>query len=731
MNIRRFLKFLLLCWLPALPVAAQIFVPVHLSTALSQPTAKVGQEVELLVNARIDDKWHLYATDFSEDVGPVVFTLKFAPSAAYALVGKPQSMKSHHQTDEVFKGEVAFWEKTGQIRQRIKVLQPGPLTIKAEADYQSCTDVDGRCVPGNETLTFVPLQVSGVAAAAGTAAAAVTEAGGPISAATASAATPPATLAPAAAEPVAAVSAPPAAPLAPTATAIATPDAVAPAVASVVAAAPVSDVGGLWSFGVLAFISGLAALLTPCVFPMVPMTVSFFTGAQDSRSRGILKAVVYGLSIIVIYTLIGVVVARLLGEDGPNFMATHWLPNLLFFVVFVVFGLSFLGLFEITLPSGLVNKADAQADKGGWLGVFFMAFTLVLVSFSCTGPIVATVLSLAARGQTLAPVVGMLGFSLAFALPFTLFAIFPSWLKSLPRSGGWLNTVKVVLGFVELMLALKFLSMVDLAYHWGILTRDVYLVLWVVLSALLGLYLLGKFRLSHDSPLEYLSVGRLLMAVLAFSFMTYLVPGLFGAPLPLLAGYLPPQSRHDFSLAGGAPATPVRATANAMGETPRFGDFLELPHGLQGYFDLQQAIRVAKQAHKPIFIDFTGHACVNCRKMEATVWSDPAVLTQLQNDYVVVALYVDDKTELPQNEWYISARDHQQKTSLGKQNADLQVTRYGFNAQPYYVLLNPDDPTGKPLVVPIAYEPNVAQFARFLQKGRRSYQARHGAVATR
>ena len=739
MNIRRAFKFLLLCWLPVLPAAAQILVPTHLSTALGRPTAKVGQEVELLVNARIDDKWHLYATDFSEDVGPVVFTLTFRPSPAYALVGKPQSVKSHHQMDEVFKGEVAFWEKTGQVRQRIKLLRPGPLTIKADADYQSCTDVDGRCVPGNESLTFGPLQVSGPAAAA-TAAAIVAKVAKPGASTAAAVATAPAATVPAA--PAATVPAPVAA-TAPTAVAApaetagapaaagAETAAGAPAVSAAVAAAPVSDAGGLWSFGVLAFISGLAALLTPCVFPMVPMTVSFFTGSGGTRRQGILKAVVYGLSIIVIYTLIGVVVARLLGEDGPNFMATHWLPNLLFFVVFVVFGLSFLGLFEITLPSGLVNKADAQADKGGWLGVFFMAFTLVLVSFSCTGPIVATVLGLAARGQTLAPVVGMLGFSLAFALPFTLFAIFPSWLKSLPRSGGWLNTVKVVLGFVELMLALKFLSMVDLAYHWGVLTRDVYLVLWIVLSALLGLYLLGKFRLSHDSPLDHLSVGRLLLAVLAFSFMTYLVPGLFGAPLPLLAGYLPPQSRRDFSLAAGAPAAPVQAAASALGEAPRFGDFLELPHGLPGYFDLKQAVRAAKQLHKPIFIDFTGHACVNCRKMEATVWSDPAVLSQLQNDYVVVALYVDDKTELPQTEWYTSARDHQQKTSLGKQNADLQVTRYGFNAQPYYVLLDPDDPAGAPLVAPIAYEPDVAQFAKFLREGRRSYQARHGAVAAR
>jgi thiol:disulfide interchange protein len=735
-NLTFLIFWLLLSW----SAAAQVLTPTHLSTALSQPTAQVGEELELIINARIDDKWHLYATDFSEDVGPVVFTLKFTPSPAYALVGKPKSINSHHEQDEVFKGEVAFWEKSGQIRQRIKVLQPGPFSIKAEADYQTCTDVDGRCVPGNEVVSFGPVTVKGPAAKASgavpppansspTATVEVTGPGAvnPTDAAPAAAAvlpTPADTASPAA---QAATAAP--------ATAATTPVTAAPAaVVSAAAPAPASDAGSLWSFGILAFLSGLAALLTPCVFPMIPMTVSFFTGGQDSRSRGILKAVVYGLSIIVIYTIIGVLVARLLGEDGPNFMATHWLPNLLFFVVFVVFGLSFLGLFEISLPHALVNKTDEQADKGGWLGVFFMAFTLVLVSFSCTGPIVATVLGLAARGQTLAPVVGMLGFSLAFALPFTLFAIFPSWLKSLPRSGGWLNTVKVVLGFVELMLALKFLSMVDLAYHWGVLTRDLYLVLWIVLSALLGLYLLGKFRLSHDSPLDHLSVGRLMLAVLSLSFMVYLIPGLFGAPLPLLAGYLPPQSKHDFTLAANGPAAsaPAASGSAAAGlcETPRFGDFLELPHNLPGYFDLEQARRCARQQGKPIFVDFTGHACVNCRKMEASVWSDPQVLRRLREDYVVVALYVDDKAELPQNEWYVSARDQQQKTTLGKKNADLQVTRYGFNAQPYYVLLDPEDPEGRPLTTPIAYEPNVAQFSQFLEKGLSQYKQQK-PVATR
>ena len=732
----RILSVLLFCLGLVTPATAQIITPTHLSTALSKPSAKVGDEIELVINARIDDKWHLYASDFSDEVGPVVFTLKFRPSSAYALVGKLQSIKSHHEQDEVFKGEVAFWEKSGQMRQRIKILQSGPLSISADADYQSCTTVDGKCVPGSETLKFGPLTVAGppakvaatappattpTAAATATAVATTAPTVAGAAPATIAEATPVATVA--ADTMLATAAAPTTAAPAETSTAEV---ALTPVVANV-ALAPdvVNKAGGLWAFALLAFTFGLAALLTPCVFPMVPMTVSLFTSGNDSRQRGIFKALVYGASIIAIYVLMGVLVSVLLGEDGPNLIATHWLPNLIFFVVFIVFGLSFLGLFEITLPHQIVNSVDAQADKGGWAGIFFMALTLVVVSFSCTAPIVGSILSMAARGQRIQPIVGMLGFSLAFALPFTLFAIFPSWLKSLPRSGGWLNTVKVVLGFIELMLALKFLSTADLAYHWHLLNRDVYIVLWIVLSALLGFYLLGKYRLSHDSPLDHLSVGRLLMAVLAFAFTVYLVPGLFGAPLPLLAGYLPPQSKRDFSVAaaeGGTPA--VVASAASAHEVPRFGDFLELPHNLNGYFDLEQAKRVARQEHKPIFIDFTGHACVNCRKMEATVWSDPQVLNQLRNDYVVVALYVDDKTELPQSEWYTSKHDNQVKTTLGKQNADLQITRYGVNAQPFYILLDPDDATNKPLVTPIAYEPDVAQFSAFLRVGSAQFRKR-------
>ena len=740
---------------------AQVLTPTKLTTTVAKTTAKVGEEVELVVNARMQPNWHLYATNFDPDLGPTVFTFTFAKNPAYELVGPPKSVGEKKKFDDVFKGDVTYFENTGQIRQRIRLLQPGPLTIQAEADYQTCTDVDGRCVPGNETLTFGPITVAGPAAAPTPAKAATpaapTSAAPTATKATSAAATPTAsapdlaTPAPAATDVATAAEAeaslaaaraqsvtpePTVAPTsstpAPTSSKVAA--AVAPAV--VVAAAPVApaaDAAGLWAFAFGAFVAGLGALLTPCVFPLIPMTVSFFTSGSGSRSQGIFKAVVYGLSIVFVYVVVGLLVTVLLGESGLNLISTHWLPNLLFFVVFVVFGLSFLGLFEITLPHGMVNAIDTQADKGGWVGVFFMALTLVVVSFSCTGPIVASVLTLAAHGERITPVVGMLGFSLAFALPFTLFAIFPAWLKSLPRSGGWLNTVKVVLGFVELMLALKFLSMADLAYHWHLLSRDLYLVLWIVLSALLSLYLLGKFKLSHDSDLNHLSVGRLLMAVLALSFTVYLIPGLFGAPLPLLAGYLPPQSSRDFSLAApeGAAAGGATPVANALCEAPKYASFLELPHGLPGYFDLEQARRCARAQHKPIFIDFTGHACVNCRKMEATVWSDPQVLRRLRDDYVVVALYVDDKTELPRGEWYTSAYDQKQKKSLGQQNADLQVARYGVNAQPYYVLLDPADPNGKPLVQPIAYEPDVAQFARFLDAGLAQFRQQEQPVAQR
>jgi thiol:disulfide interchange protein len=740
MTYSRVFTILFFCLLAPVVALGQILTPTHLSTTLSKPTAKVGEEVDLIINARIDDTWHLYATDFSEDVGPVVFSLKLTPSPAYQLVGGLKSIKSHHEQDPVFKGEVAFFEKTGQIRQRIKLLQAGPLTIKADAEYQSCTTVDGRCVPGSDALSFGPLTVSGGPAAAKPAAppaAAAPAAGGTKPAGLPAPAAPPVTTPPTTAPAETAPTTPPAkdvaaAPPAPTAA-----DAAVTATTAAVATARAVPSGnlGLWQYLALAFGAGLLAVLMPCVYPLLPMTVSFFTNSGGSRAQGVAKALVYGLSIIGIYTGAGVLLSALFGADAGNVISSHWLPNVLSFVIFVAFGLSFLGLFEISAPAGLVNKVDAQADKGGWSGLFFMAATLVLVSFSCTVPFVGSVAIASAGGELLRPTLGMMSFATAFALPFVLFALFPGWLKTLPRSGGWLNTLKVVLGFLELALAFKFLSSADLSYHWGLLPRGVFITIWAVLAGLLGFYLLGKIRLPHDSEATHVSVPRLVMAGVAFVFMLYLLPGLFGAPLTGLSALVPPPSRHDFTLAaaGTTPGQLASTTLNSQGpktplcETPRHADKLELPLGLTGYFDLKQALRCAKEQNKPVFVDFTGHNCGNCRLMEASVWSDEQVLRRLREDYIVVALYVDDKTELPKADWYVSERDKREKKSLGEQNLDYSIRQFGVNAQPYYVLLAPD---GTPLNTPVAYEPDVAKFVGFLDDGLRQHRQRP-AVARR
>ncbi|KAA5548657.1 protein-disulfide reductase DsbD family protein [Adhaeribacter rhizoryzae] len=713
---------------------AQILKPARWSYDVSSKEVKVGEEVELVFNVNIMPDWYLYSSDFDPDLGPMVTTFTFQKDPSYALVGKIKPINPKKKYDKIFDGEYTYFIKNAQFRQRIKVLSPN-LNIKGAYEYQVCSDVDGKCIPFDDTFAFNQISVSGVAQ--------------PEPAAPAVGATTPAE--------APAVSAQTPRPAEETGILMDDPTfqgliaevdssrtdsarkaralAVSPADTNLPATAetaPLMAVGSvpnagsdLSSFMMLAFLTGLLALLTPCVFPMVPMTVSFFTGNSSNRAQAIFKAFIYGLSIVVIYTLIGTIFSKLAGPEAANFISTHWLPNILFFLIFLLFGMSFLGMFEITLPSSLVNKADAQADKGGWYGVFFMAFTLVLVSFSCTGPLVGSILVSSAGGETLKPIAGMLAYSTAFALPFTLFAAFPSWLKSLPRSGGWLNSIKVCLGFLELALALKFLSMADQAYHWGILDRDIFIAAWIVIFSLMGFYLLGKLKFSHDSDLKFISVPRILLVILVFSFVVYLIPGLFGAPLKSLAGYLPPQSSHDFDLnaiirQNNQGGTVANAPANELCEEPKYADFLHLPHGLQGYFDLEQAKRCAIAQNKPIFIDFTGHACVNCREMEANVWSDPEVLKRLQNDYVVVALYVDDKAELPQDEWYVSTYDKKEKRTIGKKNADYQITRFQNNAQPFYILMDPA--TEKPLVQPMAYNLNVQEFAGFLDAGKKQYQ---------
>ena len=470
-----------------------------------------------------------------------------------------------------------------------------------------------------------------------------------------------------------------------------------------------------WSSILAAIMWGFAALLTPCVFPMVPMTVSFFVKGSQSPAQGRFRATMYGVFIVALYVLpiaVMIIMSNIAGGDSVttdvfNWLSTHWVPNLIFFLIFMVFAASFFGAFEITMPSKLVNKSDEGAEKGGLVGIFFMALTLVLVSFSCTGPIVGTVLiSSASGGNAWMPIFTMAAFAIAFALPFTLLAWFPSLLKNMPKSGGWLNSVKVVLGFVEIALGLKFLMTADQTYHWGLLDREVYLAIWIVVFTMLGFYLLGKLRFAHDDKVEHVSVKRLAMAIAVFSFVVYLIPGMFGAPLKAISGYLPPMKTQDFRLDG---------TVENPNINKKYGNILEIPHELEGYFDIEEAIEAAKAQDKPIFVDVTGHACNNCREMEASVWSNNKVMKYLEQDYIICALYVDDKTELAKEDYYTDASGKVQ-TELGRKNFAIAKERWGVTSQPGYVLVTPD---GEAMLAPapMGYERDVEKFAKYLQSG--------------
>ena len=731
-----FLLFLL-----AQTSVGQILIPATWSYAVSKEQVKTGEQVDLIFKAKIIPDWYLYSSDFDPDLGPQVTEFTFKPHESYELVGKIKPINPKKKYDDLWGGDYTYFVKNGEFRQTVKILKANPV-IKGSYSYQVCTDIDGKCIPFEDDFSFTNIKVLAGAGAAA----------------------PAKTTTPAEPKKQPAVTQN----LAQKDTQTTRPDSLAAPkdgaevdlsdsgskITSVVDTANgqiAADAGNgaittetetaeagagpvkisLWAFMLLAFGSGLVALLTPCVFPMIPMTVSYFTSGSSSRGQAISKAAIYGFSIVAIYTLIGTIVAKLAGPDAANFLSTHWLPNIFFFLIFLLFGMSFLGMFEITLPNSLVNKIDRQADKGGYYGIFFMAFTLVLVSFSCTGPIVGTILVESANGQTLRPIAGMFAFSMAFAIPFSLFAAFPGMLSGLPKSGGWLNSVKVVLGFLELALALKFLSIADQVYHWRILDREIYIALWIIIFALLGFYLLGKIKLPHDSDLKHISVPRLLMATVTFAFVVYLVPGMFGAPLKALSGYLPPQSSLDFDFTRLLRESTAHNNANPAGnnaamanfqqgcEQPKYADFLHLPHGIQGYYDLDQALDCAKKVNKPVFIDFTGHGCVNCREMEANVWSNPEVLRRLKNDYVVVALYVDDKTELPEKDWYVSPYDNKEKTTIGRQNADYQIRKFNMNAQPYYVLMGHN---GEPLVTPQAYNLNVQNFVDYLDSGLEAFR---------
>ena len=667
-------KKVLLSFFLAIGVTLNLFAQLSDPVSWAMKSKKVGtDEFELTITARIDAGWHLYNQDPVKD-GPMPLVFTFTKSGSYQLVGKTiEKTTPTKKFDDMFGVNVKYFNGSATFVQKVKALTDKPFEVKVSIEGQGCNE--GSCVPLEAELSA---KLSGATLSA-TATASATD-----------------TVAPAAAD-----------------TAVADTAAAVTATELVKAAEPTKAQGkSLLAFFIGAFLAGLAAILTPCVFPMIPMTVSFFMKKDGSKKTEYGKALFFGFSIIAIYTIIGTLVSVIFGADFANFISTHWLPNLLFFAIFMVFAFSFFGMFEITLPSWMISKTDSQVDKGGWGGPFFMALTLVLVSFSCTGPIVGSVLVQSMGGAVLLPVVAMLGFSLAFAIPFTVFALFPSLMDSMPKSGGWLNSVKVILGFLEVAFAFKFLSIADQTYHWGLLDREIYLAIWIVTFSLMGLYLIGKIKFSHDSDMKYLSVPRLMMALATFSFVVYLIPGMWGAPLSGISGYLPPQSSQEFDMSRGVMA----ATTSDIGKV-KHGEFLHLPHGLKGFFDLKEAKAYAQKVNKPIFIDFTGHGCVNCREMESRVWSDPRVLKLLQEEYVILALYVDDKTELPQSEWITNAKGKVLK-SLGKINADYQITKFNVNAQPYYVLM---DATEKVLVTPKAYDLDANNFVEFLKKGLEAY----------
>lgn len=631
-----------------------------------------NSKIALHFKATIEEGWHLYSTNLPEG-GPIATSFHFEESSNYTLDSLTSLTPSTKVFDNSFGMEISYFSNQAEFVQFITINTSNSFELKGYIEHMSCNDE--TCTPPTESdFAFEIIPQSEIAQGTEQPSSLDSESKND----------------------------------------------------NIIAGNDTAKQNdGLIVFFLISLLAGLAAILTPCVFPMIPMTVSFFMHSEKSKAKSRMNAMFYGLSIIAIYTVIGTIVALFFGPDVANWLSTHWLPNLIFFAVFMIFAFSFFGMFELVLPSWLVNKADKGADKGGFMGAFFMALTLVLVSFSCTGPIVGALLVESAGGQVLKPIVGMFGFSLAFAFPFTLFALFPQWLSNLPKSGGWLNSVKVILGFIELALGLKFLSVADQTYHWGLLDREIYIAIWIVIFTLMGFYILGKIKFAHDSEVKHITVPRLLLAIITFAFVVYLIPGMFGAPLKAVSGYMPPMSTHDFDLHQIVRNEVQLASQksdnqnfnfteiNTTCESPKYAEFLHLPHGLIGYFDYDQALACAKQQNKPLFIDFTGHGCVNCREMEATVWSDPRVLERLKNKFVIVALYVDDKTKLPESEWIKSEYDGKTKKTLGKKYADFQISRFGVNAQPYYVIL---DPQGNMLAKPKARDLNPDNFIEFLDE---------------
>lgn len=649
--MKKFL-FLLIAGIFAHTVAfAQIMEPVKWKASIQEK----NNEKEILFRATIEDGWHLYATDIPSG-GPIATSFTFDELVNASLNGdiKP-AKRPHEEYSSLFDMKLGWYTSQIEFRQPIKIEKSNNFKITGYITYQACNDV--TCLPPTKfEFSFEENK---------------------------SAATPAPVMTPVSFNKK-------------TPTSLTDQEGWQPVVEEIRAMStdPISQSNSLWVIFISGFVGGLLALLTPCVWPMIPLTVSFFLKKQQSRRKAISEAVLYGLSIIVIYVGVGLIITLLFGASALNDLATNALFNILFFALLVLFAVSFFGAFDITLPASWSNKLDRKADTAtGIIAIFFMAFTLVLVSFSCTGPIIGTLLVEAASwGGTLAPAVGMGGFAIALAIPFALFAIFPSLMKQLPKSGGWLNTVKVVLGFLELALSLKFLSVADLAYGWHILDRETFLVLWIVIFAMLGFYLLGKLNFSHDSPVKHVSVPRLFLAIVSLSFSLYMVPGLWGAPLKSISAFAPPLYTQDFNL------------------------YDQEVHAI--FHDYNRGLAYARKTNKPVLIDFSGYGCVNCRKMEATVWTDPIVKKMLEEKFVLITLIVDDKEKLKKPIVVEENGKSIKLTTVGEKWSFLQRYKFGANAQPYYVIINDK---GEPLAPPYGYSESVPQFIRFLHKGLKEF----------
>lgn len=678
----------------ALVAQAQILTPVKWKIKLDDKGG--APEKEIVFTATADKGWHLYDMNLPEG-GPVSTSFTFETLNGAELIGQPvPSVKPTTVYDEQFAMNLRWYPGTVSFIQKLKITDPAKFKVEGEVEFMACNDE--TCLPPDQIpFSFDKKSIHVDPALAANSSTTEVD------------------------KDDATTVQPDTQVVAEDASELNTPDPAAketPATTSPKASDSLTDSPNLWSpvidqlkaFGdstvsaadtswlfifFAGFLGGLIALLTPCVWPMIPMTVSFFLKRTKDRKKAIRDAITYGLSIIVIYLVMGLLITGIFGASALNDLSTNAIFNILFFLLLVVFAVSFFGAFELVLPASWTSKLDSKADSTtGILSIFFMSFTLVLVSFSCTGPIIGTLLVQAASmGTAVGPAIGMFGFALALSIPFSVFAIFPNMLQSMPKSGGWLNSVKVVLGFLELALALKFLSVADLAYGWRLLDREAFIVLWIVIFSLLGVYLLGKIKFSHDSEVKYVSVPRLFMAIISFAFAIYMVPGLWGAPLKAISAFAPPLYTQDFNL--------YKNEVHAA------------------FDDYESGMAYAKKVNKPVMIDFSGFGCVNCRKMEASVWTDPKVKQMLENDYVLITLMVDDKTKLPQPiEIQENGKTRKLKT-IGDKWSYLQRSKFGSNAQPFYILLNDE---GQPLGPSYAFNEDVSKYIQFLQNGLKEFK---------